>query len=77
MYISKDDVIDALDELSSERLSEVLDFVLFLKQRKQNEQQRSSTVVLKKIPIHKIKTLTGLVSWGGDALVDAERIYES
>lgn len=77
MNITKDAVINALDELPADRLGEVLDFVMFLKQRKQAKPQGSPTLLVKAVPAHQLKGLVGLVTWGGDALADTERLYEA
>jgi len=76
MEITKENVINALDELPGERLGEVLEFVMLLKHHKQGEPKDSRTLVLKAIPAGQLKDLIGLVSWGGDALADTERLYE-
>lgn len=73
----KEAIIRVLEELPSERVTEVLDFTLFLKQRSQAEDQPSQRLVFKAIPADRLDPLVGLVSWGGDALADTERLYEA
>lgn len=73
----KEAVIRVLEELPSERVTEVLDFALFLKQRSQAEDRPSQRLVVKAIPAARLDLLVGLVSWGGDALTDTERLYEA
>jgi len=73
MEITKENVINALDELPGEHLGEVFDFVMFLKQGK----AKASTIpLLKTIPVRRLRDLVGLVAWGGDAVADTERLYE-
>ena len=76
MEITKENIINALDELPGERLVEVFNFVMFIKQRKQAQPGASPIPVLRATPIQQLKKLVGLVSWGGDAMVDTERLYE-
>ncbi|MFH1634542.1 MAG: DUF2281 domain-containing protein [Chloroflexota bacterium] len=77
MDITKDIIIDALDELPADHLGEVLDFVLFLQQRRQTERKVPQKLLAKTVPAHQLKGLVGLVAWGGDALADTERLYEA
>lgn len=77
MEITKENVINALDELPGDRLGEVFDFVMFLKQRKQAEPGVSTMPVLKAAPVQQLKELIGLVAWGGDAVADTEQLYEA
>jgi hypothetical protein len=53
----------------------VLDFVLFLKQRRQVGLQEPEKPVVKSVPAAHLDGLVGLVAWGGDALADTERLY--
>jgi hypothetical protein len=56
-----------LEELSDEQFDQVFTFALFVKG------QRAE---LKTVSPSQPALLSGLVSWGGDAVEDAERIYE-
>ena len=76
MNTIKDIVIDALDDLPADNLNEVLDFVLFLKQRRQAGLHASPKPVMRFMPASQLDGLVGLVAWGGDALTDTERLYE-
>lgn len=67
-------VIKVLEELPSERVAEVLDFAVFLRQRARAEHQELQPAV-KAIPANHLDALTGLVAWGGDALADTECLY--
>ena len=33
-------------------------------------------MILRPVPASQLDDLTGLVAWGGDAVVDTERLYE-
>lgn len=71
----------ALEELPTEKMAEVLDFTLFLKERWAGEGARRVAIqepprlILRTIPASHLDSLTGLVAWGGDAVVDTERLY--
>jgi len=65
----KQQVKKELETLPSGRWREVLDFVRFLKDRSAREGVRT-------LPAAHLDQLTGLVAWGGDALVDTERLYD-
>jgi hypothetical protein len=77
----KEAVRHTLDELPAEKLGEVLDFVLFLKERETAQDgpgvqaQSPTALILHTLPASHLHGLTGLVAWGGDALSDAERLY--
>ena len=60
-----------LSELPPDKLAEVLDFVVFLRTRKQEEHP-----FVPLLAASSLERLTGLVAWGGDALADAERLYD-
>lgn len=76
MNTIKDIVIDALDDLPTDNLNEVLDFVLFLKQRRRAGLHPRRKVVVRSAPASQLDGLVGLVAWGGDALTDTEHLYE-
>jgi hypothetical protein len=61
-----------LDELPPDKLMEILDFVVFLRTRKVQEDHS----FVPSLPASTLDHLTGLVAWGGDALVDSERLYD-
>ncbi len=67
-------VEQALKEIPTGKMSEVLDFVLFLKKRWAEEKpsgvidQESTSITLHTMPASHLNRLTGLVGWwGGDA----------
>jgi len=69
----KQAVIRVLDELSKERIAEVLDFALFLKTQRP---MPSPDLELRTLPVSTLVSLTGLVDWGGDAVEDTEKLYD-
>ena len=70
----------ALDDLPAEKIAEVLDFALFLRARWTAQSQamppESTQLILRTLPASHLDRLTGLVAWGGDAVADAERLYD-
>jgi hypothetical protein len=76
MNTIKDVVVDALADLPADHLNEVLDFVLFLKQRRQVDFHLRRKLVVHSTPASQLDGLVGLVAWGGDALADTDRLYE-
>jgi len=85
MAISKEQmkqaVERALDELPAQKVGEVLDFAQFLKARWNREAAQGVAVpeptrlILRTVPASYLDRLVGLVAWGGDAVADAERLY--
>ena len=73
----KEEVISVLDQLPQDRLAEVLDFALFIKARVQRTATQQRMLARPEtIPRNDLMALTGIVSWGGDAVEDAERLYD-
>jgi hypothetical protein len=78
----RQEVLRTLDELPREKIIEVLDFVRFLKTQGVKESatavraQEATNLVLRTVPASHLDSLTGLVAWGGDAVEDAERLYD-
>lgn len=72
----KDSLLEVLDSLPPERQAEVLDFALYLKQKTTVEPKAASSIVLRTVPASHLKSLLGLISVGGDALEDTERLYD-
>lgn len=78
----KQTVEQALDELPAEKAAEVLDFVLFLRARWIQEVAQGPAalepprLILRTMPASHLDRLVGLVAWGGDAVADAERLYD-
>jgi len=78
----KEAVQRVLDDLPAEKIAEVLDFALFLKARWTAQEESKATVpestelILHTLPAAHLDRLTGLVAWGGNAVADAERLYD-
>ncbi len=68
---TKEAVLRVLDELPQERINEVLEFALFIRARSHG---LKPDLTVPAVPV--LEPLVGLVAWGGDAVVDAERLYE-
>ena len=68
----KERLVRELDELPPDKLTEVLDFVVFLRTHKVQEAHLFGP----SLPASSLDPLTGLVAWGGDALADTERLYD-
>jgi len=64
----KEDVIDILDQLPDERLTEVLDFALFVKSRVRKS-------VSQRVVDENVDTLPGVVANSVDAIEDTARLY--
>ena len=64
----KQQLMKELDGLPPDKLTEVLDFVSFLRTRK--------VPFVPSLPASSLDRLTGLVAWGGDTLADTERLYD-
>lgn len=74
----KQAVLQTLDELPREKIVEVLDFVRFLKTQGVSaiDTQETTNLIVRTFPASHLDSLTGLVAWGGDAVVDAECLYD-
>ena len=64
----KASIIKVIDEMTTDKISEVLDFALFLNSKKEN----GAGVELKLGSFESLKRLSGIVDLGGDAVVDSE-----
>ena len=69
----KDALINVLNELSQEQVTEVFHFAVFIREHFKAE---SDKMHVKTIPVAQLNALVGTVAWGGDALEDTERLYE-
>ncbi len=69
----KQRVVQELAKLPPEKLGEVLDFVVFLGNRNTWEEVHIPAPFL---PASHLDGLVGLVTWGGDALAESERLYD-
>jgi hypothetical protein len=64
----KDDVINILDQLPQEQLTEVLDFAMFVKSRAKNS-------VSQRVVAEHVGALQGITAQSVDVVDDAERLY--
>jgi len=69
----KQRVVQELEKLPTEKLGEVLDFVVFLRNRTTREETQFPVSFL---PASHLDELVGVVAWGGDSLADSERLYD-
>lgn len=72
----KEAMVKVLDELPRERVSEVLDFTLFVKERGSRRVNISRGQVVPSVPAAQLNGLVGMVGCGRDALADTERLYD-
>jgi hypothetical protein len=76
----RQEVEQALGDLPEDKLDEVLDYVMFLTKRCIEEKIRMpadhSRLILHTTPASHLNQLSSLVEWGGNALDDAERLYD-
>ncbi len=72
----KEALIKLLDDLPEEKLAVVLDFASFIKDRLTPSDAKPIKQTLKTVPAARLESLVGIVALGGDALEDAERLYE-
>ena len=67
----KESVIKVLDNLPEAEIAPVLEFALFIESKKQKAHQ----IVLKRGSFEEFEALSGIVSLGGDAVVDSENYF--
>jgi hypothetical protein len=72
----KEATLKVLDELPQDRVAEVLDFALFVKQREGKRSGAPRDRIVSSVPATQLDGLVGLVAWGGDAVTDTERLYD-
>jgi hypothetical protein len=72
----KETTLGVLDQLPQDRVAEVLDFALFVKQRGGREVGAPRDRIAPSAPAAHLDGLVGLVAWGGDALADTECLYD-
>ena len=73
---TKQKITKVLDELPAEKMAEILDFATFIKQRFQSPSRAVHRIAIKTVPATRLRSLAGIVAWGGDAITDTERLYE-
>jgi len=69
----REETIRVLQQLPHDEVAEVLDFALFVQKRKKRDE---SQFEVKAVPIETLEPLIGIMSIGGDALEDSERIWD-
>ncbi len=74
---NKEALIKIIDELPAEKVTEILDFASFIKERIKVEPFDKFEVTVKTASADHYKSLAGIVKWGGDALEDSEHLYDS
>ena len=65
--VKKHALMKIVDELSDDQIERIISFALIVKSR---------TKELKSVSSGQLASLSGLVSLGGDAVEDSERLYE-
>ena len=69
----KQRVVQELEKLPLEKLGEVLDFAVFLRDR---ATWKETHIPVNFLPASHLDGLVDLVSWGGDALAESEHLYD-
>jgi len=69
----REETIRVLQQLPHDEIAEVLDFALFVQSRKKRDEPEFE---VKAVPIETLEPLIGIMSIGGDALEDSERIWD-
>jgi hypothetical protein len=72
----KEATLKVLDDLPQDRVAEVLDFALFVRQREEGKSGMARDWSVPSVPATQLDGLVALVAWGGDAVVDTERLYD-
>jgi hypothetical protein len=72
----KEATLRVLDDLPQDRVAEVLDFALFVRQREGRKAGAPRDRSVPSVPATQLDGLVGLVAWGGDAVADTERLYD-
>jgi alpha-D-ribose 1-methylphosphonate 5-triphosphate diphosphatase PhnM len=75
MEVTRDKIIQALDDLSDNRLDEVFNFVMLIKHSDLRKVQDEKENNVKVISVEELISLSGLIDFGGDALEDTEKLY--
>jgi hypothetical protein len=77
----REQLTQVLDALPPARQIEVLDFARFLQhgtsQAEQAPTPPATEIQLRPVSPETLRRLSGLVSWGGDAVADTEAIYDN
>ncbi len=76
--VIKEKIVAVLQELPAEKMIEILDFAAFVRQSfliKEVANNRTGLKIMG-VPATGLRLLTGIIAWGGDAVVDSDRLYE-
>jgi len=73
----KEATLRVLDELPRERIAQILDFALFVRDRETKNDMTIRKLLVPHVPATHLDSLVGLVTWGGDALTDTECLYDN
>jgi hypothetical protein len=68
----KESIFKVLDKMPEDKVAEVLDFALFVNSRKQPEKKN----IVKRGSFEEFESLAGIVSLGGDAVIDCENYWD-
>jgi hypothetical protein len=68
----KESLIQTIDEMPADKIAEVLNFARFLNEK----QAPAGQIVVKRGSFEEFEALAGIVSLGGDAVVDCENYWE-
>jgi len=74
--VIKEKIARMLDEIPAEKMVEILDFATFIREHSLPSTNLTHPPVVKAVPAKRLRQLAGMVSWGGDAMMDTERLYE-
>lgn len=73
----KPELLRLLDELPPARQAELLNFARFLRQQVAAASESvDATLAIREAPADSLVYLTGVVALGGDAVADAEALYD-
>lgn len=71
------ELLRLLDDLPQSKQAELLNFARFLRQQAaETPNQSTESLKLRSVPANSLAYLTGLVTLGGDALIDSEALYD-
>ncbi|MCZ6680709.1 MAG: hypothetical protein O7E52_26060 [Candidatus Poribacteria bacterium] len=69
---SRESLFKVVEEMSDDQVAEVLDFARFI----QSRTEKKGKVIVKTGSFENFKKLSGIVSLGGDAVVDSENYWD-
>jgi hypothetical protein len=71
----KEHVVRVVNALPPDKLTELLDYAIFLQYGEKGKPPRKAKANIPIVPARRLFEAAGLVSWGGNALKDTERIF--